>query len=284
VRQFRQSFGDWFGVLEQCGGMTDTDRRLQAQCGAFLRELETTAMTKSYKMVTLQAMFRDGEFQRAVNASALCQHFRAHFAKEQHRHDIDGTTIADIHGVSERSLLDYLRKNPINALVGGNQASPSPWLEWSEPAQSLIYIGPQAEDAAAFSLAVWQRVEWRLHDYLTRPGPGSGLYKIVPSGDRLCVIFGKDAPLPRGWQTVKINDEYLYGKFVKIALNVIKTQPEDNDAAPNLITAQLQQLFGGKSVAELRSGHCVRITRLPGEDCLLVERGNHALTTRRNSP
>ena len=95
VRQFRQSFGDWFGVLEQCGGMTDTDRRLQAQCGAFLRELETTAMTKSYKMVTLQAMFRDGEFQRAVNASALCQHFRAHFAKEQHRHDIDGTAIAE---------------------------------------------------------------------------------------------------------------------------------------------------------------------------------------------
>jgi len=284
VRQFRQSFGDWFGVLEQCGGMTDADRRLQAQCGAFVRELETTAMTKSYKMVTLQAMFRDGEFQRAVNASALCQHFRAHFAKEQHRHDIDGTAIADIHGVSERSLLDYLRKNPINALVGGNQASPSPWLEWSEPAQSLIYIGPQAEDAAAFSLAVWQRVEWRLHDYLTRPGPGSGLYKIVPSGDRLCVIFGKDAPLPRGWQTVKINDEYLYGKFVKIALNVIKTQPEDNDAAPNLITTRLQQLFEGKSVAALRSGHCVRLTRLPGEDCLLIERGNHALTTRRNSP
>jgi hypothetical protein len=98
------------------------------------------------------------------------------------------------------------------------------------------------------------------------------------------VIFGKDAPLPRGWQTIKINDEYRYGKFVKIALNVIKTQPDENDAAPNLITTQLQQLFGGKSVAELRSNHHVRITRLPGEDCLLIERGNQALSARRNSP
>ena len=98
------------------------------------------------------------------------------------------------------------------------------------------------------------------------------------------MIFGQDAPLPRGWQTIKINDEYLYGRFVKIALNVIKTQPDDNDAAPNLITAQLQQLFEGKSVAALRSGHYVRITRLPGEDCLLIERGNRALTSRRNSP
>jgi hypothetical protein len=70
VRQFRQSFGDWFGVLEQCGGMTEGDRTLESQCGAFLRELESTQMTKSYKMVTLQAMFHDGVFQRAVSASA----------------------------------------------------------------------------------------------------------------------------------------------------------------------------------------------------------------------
>jgi hypothetical protein len=273
VRQFRRSFGSWFEVLKACASLTDVDRALESQCGAFLRELETTQMTKSYKMVTLQAMFREGVFQRAVSAVALCQHFRAHFAKEQHRHDIDGTAIADIHGVSERALLEYLRKHPINAWVGGNKEEPSPWFEWSEPAQSLHYIGPQAEDAAAFSQAVWQRVEWRLHEYFTGPGRSSGLYKVISSGNALFVMLGNDGPAQLCTRTVRINERYLYGFFKKVAINKLGESDDESLSSTALMTAQLQALFSDLPVDEI-AGHFVRITRLPGEDCLLIERGN----------
>ena len=230
-------------------------------------------MTKSYKMVTLQAMFREGVFQRAVSAAALCQHFRAHFAKEQYRHDIDGTAIADIHGASERALLDYLRKHPINAWVGGNTGEPSPWFEWSEPAQSLIYIGPQAEDTAAFSQAVWQRVEWRLHDYLTRPGPSSGLYKVIGGGgSALSIMLGDNGPAKLCTRTVKINGRYLYGFFKKVAVNKLGESDDERLSSQALMTAQLRILFGDVPAEDV-AGHHVRITRLPGEDCLLIERG-----------
>jgi hypothetical protein len=83
-------------------------------------------------------------------------------------------------------------------------------------------------------------------------------------------MFGKDrAGLPTGWHLVNINGRHLYGKFVQVALNVVKTEPTDITAIPNLLSQELRALFGGVLPQRPR----VRLVREAGAAVWRVERG-----------
>ena len=85
----------------------------------------------------------------------------------------------------------------------------------------------------------------------------------------VCVMFGSDrAGLPTGWHLVGINGRHLYGKFVKVAMNVLKTEPSDDQSVPNLLTAELTRLFGGR----LRPRSRVRFVRDTGASVWRIER------------
>jgi hypothetical protein len=67
-----------------------------------------------------------------------------------------------------------------------------------------------------------------------------------PEARRHCIMFGTSIEgLPRGWHLVTINGKNLYGKFAKVALNVLKAVPQDTSEVPNLLTDELRALFGG---------------------------------------
>ena len=60
-------------------------------------------------------------------------------------------------------------------------------------------------------------------------------------------MFGADRTgLPEGWHPVRVGGEVYYGKFVQVALNVLKVRPTDGRAEPNLLTSTLQSIFGGE--------------------------------------
>ena len=94
--------------------------------------------------------------------------------------------------------------------------------------------------------------------YWQRPGPTRMVFPVIPTGSapddpshrvdrRHCVMFGKSRQgLPEGWHLVAINGKHLYGKFVAVALNVLKTAPVDSQEVPNVLTEELRALFGGK--------------------------------------
>jgi hypothetical protein len=109
---------------------------------------------------------------------------------------------------------------------------------------------------------VHDRLTARLEAYAQRPGPERLVFPVLPTGDAgLCIMFGKNREgLPTGWHLVAINRRLLYGKFVKIALNVLKERPVDDRDEPNLLTAELTRLFGGWLPARAR----VRLTRQAG--------------------
>jgi hypothetical protein len=80
------------------------------------------------------------------------------------------------------------------------------------------------------------------------------VYPVVPVGNagetgevrNLCVMLGKDrAGLPEGWHPVRVGEIVQYGKFVKIAMNVLKARPNDDRSEPNVLTGTLRALFGG---------------------------------------
>ncbi len=104
---------------------------------------------------------------------------------------------------------------------------------------------------------MFDRATARLNAYWQRPGPGRLVFPVIPTGSaddskeveserKVCIMFGDHrAGLPTGWHLVSINGRILYGKFVAVALNVLKAQPSDARSEPNLLTEELRKLFGG---------------------------------------
>jgi superfamily II DNA or RNA helicase/HKD family nuclease len=246
ARQFCRAFGSWFGVLQACGAITPSEAALEAECGEFLRELERTSMTRTYKMVVLEAMLRDGSLRPVVPLADIREHFRSHFRQARHRHELDGTPVAGISEVDSSMLERYILDNPINAWIGGNRGEPSPYFQWSEADRTFAYIGPQASDSSEFAAAVAERAAWRIEAHLARPGPDQAAYKVIPAGRGSHAIImlgdenGDGLPRSKGWQVVRVNARLMYAKFAKIAINTLAESPDGE----NVLTAELEKMFG----------------------------------------
>lgn len=258
----------WHGVLEVAGLLDAAGQALEHAAGDFLREIETTRMTKSFKMVVLLAMCEGGAFRSSIAMDDLIRYFRVYFSEDRHREDVIGTPVEDAETVSADRWRAYLMANPVNAWIGGNTGADSPYFRWSVEMDALTYIGPghtqEAAMARALAAAVADRANAQLHAYWQRPGPGRFVYPVIPVGGAadggagaatrtVCIMFGDDRDgLPVGWHLISINGKYLYGKFVKVALNVLKAAPSDSRDEVNILTAELELLFGGRLPARPR--------------------------------
>ena len=278
--RYRKQFGSWYGALAAFGSLSTAEQALDAEVGEFLRELETTPMTKSYKMVVLGAMLEHGGLSRALPLQVIIAAIRSFFQKDAHRGDILGTAVESIETVADEVVERYVLSNPINAWIGGNRGEPSRWFSFDESEKAFRYIGPLSTDPGAFDAAVRERVEWRLASYFDRQSRGESIFSVIPSGDdrsRVCIMLGKDpraglVELPRGqgWKMVRVNGRYLHAKFVKVAINLLKEQPVDGDAAPNLLTDEMKKLLG-PDLLSFDKRYRVRITRLPQEDVWAID-------------
>jgi hypothetical protein len=69
--------------------------------------------------------------------------------------------------------------------------------------------------------------------------------------------------MPEDWHAVHINGEFFYGKFVRVALYVLKIRPTDDRNVPNELTPQLRQLFAKDAAGKLPLRPRVRFVRSP---------------------
>jgi superfamily II DNA or RNA helicase/HKD family nuclease/predicted house-cleaning noncanonical NTP pyrophosphatase (MazG superfamily) len=275
----------WHRVLEAAGLLSEQDREVERAIGDFLKEIETTERNKSFKFVILDAMCQGSLFRRSIHISELTRAFRVYFSQDRYKDDVLGTDVEDALAAQETRWKQLLKHQPINAWIGVNKGVVSPYFAWSSSTEELRYIGPWSEsDAVGQSLAgaVRDRATARLEEYWQRPGPERLVAPVVPTGDAhklgktpedsrgLCIMYGKPRPqgLPEGWHLVAVNGKHLYGKFVEIALNVLKSQPSDSREVPNLLTQELSRLFNGSVPPRAK----VRFVKQPGAAVWEIQR------------
>jgi hypothetical protein len=60
-------------------------------------------------------------------------------------------------------------------------------------------------------------------------------------------MFGNDrSGLPEGWHPVRVGETVYYGRFVQVALNMLKERPTEARGEANLLSNVLHALFGGE--------------------------------------
>jgi superfamily II DNA or RNA helicase/diadenosine tetraphosphate (Ap4A) HIT family hydrolase len=239
-RSARRSYGSWLGFV---GAMEDLGGAEQALLKAgrpaeFLSVLETTPMTRSYKMLVLLAMLSAECFPGEISIDALWEGVRRVARRSAALREDVGVSLDD-----EAGLTRILEENPIAAWTGGKGTGGIAYFEYREGTFRTTFDVDPASREALGELAR-ELVDWRLAEYLDRaPGPEA------PSADRfVCrvshasgrpILFlpprEKNSAIPEGWAPVTADGEAFEANFVKVAVNVMRRPGTSDNALPALV-------------------------------------------------
>jgi hypothetical protein len=203
----------------------------------FLNELESTPMTRSYKMLVLLAMLNEDRLPGSIDGADLAQAVsRLAQRSSQLQADI-GTSLTDPH-----ALLRQLEDNPIAAWCGGAGTGGTAYFGYDSRQFASRFEVPR-DRRPAFQVLVRELVEWRLAEYLART-PDEKLAdqrivcKVSHAGGRPMLFLPDRHPsafIPSGTVRVVANGETYEADFAKVAVNVVRKAESDRNELPGLL-------------------------------------------------
>jgi superfamily II DNA or RNA helicase/HKD family nuclease len=112
-------FRDYLTFLDAIGQTTAAEKELLGSPGhAFLRNIENTAMTKTYKMPVLLAFYNGSAMKLAIDDDDLYRSFKSFYEKGSNRVDLlrDKST-ANAMGWGQKEYVSLARRNPVHFLA-----------------------------------------------------------------------------------------------------------------------------------------------------------------------
>lgn len=165
VQAMRQQFGHWFALVRAMDDLTEAEAAAAEHFGPLLREVEITAMTKSFKMVLLVSMLELDGLNRPLPLATLAQRSREMLERRQ---PLLSDLPAHVQSLSptDSAWLRYWIDNPVKAWTGGNRplGAAAPFkvegcsfaLSRSVPAEMTSPLTAMLQELADFRLAVYE--------------------------------------------------------------------------------------------------------------------------------
>jgi hypothetical protein len=215
-----------------------------APAARFLAALEGTLMTRSYKMLVLLALLHRDAIPGGVPVADLVAGFAA-IARRSGRLRRDVGSALDDPAALRRLVVRY----PVAVWVGGKGTGGDGFFAVDgERFASTFAVA--AEDREAFRELARELAEWRLAEYLDRPGSSSGerfVCNVSHAGGGRPILFLPDRSkhpwLPRGWTRVSADGVEYQANFAKVALNVMRR----TDSTENELADLLRRWFGPRA-------------------------------------
>lgn len=241
--RLRERHGSWFDFVRGERGLTAEEERAFEIAGAFLRELETTEMTKCFKMVTLQVLLEEDRLVAGMPVAELAElsHALLRRSPELVADVPDELRAPPLDDVAKARWLAYWRKNPIAAWTGPRRAGRT----WFRIDQSAFLLD-LAIDAALVPLLVKltrELVDYRLAQYRerraqTRPTIDGFVCKVIwNQRDPILKLPPRvAAPLPEGETDVRLPDGAVWQfRFAQQACNVARPAGTRRNLLPDLL-------------------------------------------------
>ena len=239
-RSLRRTYGSWLGFVGAMGDLTPTEAKLVGSGipSEFLAALETTQMTRSYKMLVLLAMLASDRFPGAISIAELCDRVRS-IARRSVVFQRDlGISLDD-----EAALRRLLEENPIKAWTGGKGTGGRAHFDYSDGRFSTLFTVEESR-RSEFAELVRELVEWRLAEYLSRPEVDSSPLanefscKVSHANGRPILFLPdreKHPDLPMGVTPVMVGERKFEANFVKTALNTMSEPGSKENALPEVL-------------------------------------------------
>jgi len=170
IRTVRKEYGQWFSMVKSEGDFSKVEEACLSSNSHFLSEIEKTSMTKSYKMILLEAMLElDGfinspsTFDLAIKSFEVIQRHRP--LQEDLPDEYKGIKKLDQTKISKWH--SYWKGNPINAWIGGNRKSGDVYFEVDDGSFKFKNVLERIEKDA-FEDMVQELIDYRLLQYESR--------------------------------------------------------------------------------------------------------------------
>jgi superfamily II DNA or RNA helicase/HKD family nuclease len=180
VSRVRQQYGSWFAFVQTMGDLTAQEIEVSGAHRDFLREVETTAMTKSFKIVLLEALQELEGWRAPPTLAALAQRSWQVFQRRRTLLMDLADDMGNTDDGASRGWRRYWRANPVNAWVNASSANSrhaffklddqffTPTFAVSEP---LI---------EAFESLMQELIDYRLAAYEVRRVSSEGVSNVIP--------------------------------------------------------------------------------------------------------
>ncbi len=236
--QPRRTHGGWFRFLAGLDLLDDAERRVVERSGDTLLAIEAEPISKSYKLVTFQALLRDGLLRRGGDVTSITTTAQRLVAGDPRLlADAANKELGDPASASVEQFARFWRKFPLDHLAGqGSGASrENPLFHFD--GDRFVPTFHVSVDGEIFDALVAELVDYRLARYLlTRAAtatPTTARIKVSHTGGRPILRFDRQRSpqLPDGEVTFTADGARFSGRFVKIALNVAQEVDGQRDLA-----------------------------------------------------
>ncbi|MDQ3347663.1 MAG: DUF3427 domain-containing protein [Acidobacteriota bacterium] len=231
----RQRSGSWTQYVASRGDLDQSQRDALSDHGAFLDSLDTTDMTKSYKMLVLLAMLNANAFPGSLGIEQLSEEVERLAGRTIKAGADLGAALGD-----RRALIRLLEQNPVTAWIGGKGTGGVPYFAYENGVfRSTMTV--RASAAQGLQELVRELAEWRLTQYLDRVEVQTGGYstlKVSHSSGKpiLYLPVGPErSDLPDDWTEVDIDGQRYEANFVKVAVNVVRRPGQDANELPRIL-------------------------------------------------
>nr|WP_228530930.1 MULTISPECIES: DUF3427 domain-containing protein [Myxococcaceae] len=235
-RSARKSYGSWLGFVRAMGDLSPAAQAALETASGFLDALEVTQMTKSYKMLVVQALLNRDALPGTLAIEELVSEVRRLAERSaQLRADV-GDALQ-----SPSALRTLLERNPIDAWTGAKGTGGRAYFAYD--GSTLRSTVDVSEDARPELQGLARElVDWRLAEYLGREGVEQAaegfMVKVNQSGGRP-ILFplerDKVQGIPEGWTKVEVDGNTYDANFVKVALNVVRKPGEEQNELPAIL-------------------------------------------------
>ncbi len=237
-KALRARHGSWFRFVQSEGDLSPAQSQALEELGPFLADLETTPMTKSFKMVTLEALLEAGALASGLPLRDLALRSAALLAR-------DPGLLEDVPSEerlpdepderSVRAWMAYWRKNPVAA-----------WTEARPPRRAWFGVEgdrfvPRASLSGEAVDLVRELVDYRLAVYRRRnevPADEGFVCRVTwNKRDPILKLPSRTRrPIPEGEQSVRLPDGSVWlFRFMKEFVNVARPPGADRNALPDLL-------------------------------------------------
>jgi superfamily II DNA or RNA helicase/HKD family nuclease/SOS-response transcriptional repressor LexA len=179
LQDMRRQAGHWFALVHSMGDLSAEETEVADRFKALLRDVETTAMTKSFKAVTLEAWLEQDGLRQPVSLAALAAHSRTVMDRRRPLlHDLDANM--RIAAPTDSAWQKYWLDRPIDAWIGGNlKNAATAAFELHDDCFALKQPVSEA-DAPWLAELLQELVDYRLAAYEVRLAVADPVNNVIP--------------------------------------------------------------------------------------------------------
>ncbi|MFC1779724.1 DUF3427 domain-containing protein [Thermodesulfobacteriota bacterium] len=191
VSQIRRQHGGWFSLVDAMEDLTSEEKLCAGQHEKFFREVETTAMNKSFKMILLETLLEHDGLVTYLTLKSLAVQSLAIFQRRRKLVSDIKDSLQNIDSVDPAEWQKYWESNPINAWVGGNRNSGAKAWFHVVDGKFVPRFKVDAGELDTLVALLQELVDYRFASYEARrePGPADNAVPLRRDPDKIELPF-----------------------------------------------------------------------------------------------